>query len=373
MSFQRPHWLAGLLFALVCTTHVSGCSHFVPNYTQSLLLTHSARTMDLGSSLDWMVHSFPRGATSRVFGMSWTSKYGYVGFTPRSFGAFKRRWPLDGLNLGLLTARDVVSDGLNEAGLSCGFLTLVDAKFQRPRPLEPHRNLFSFSLCKWALENFETAAAVEEAVKELSVWFDSQLHFVVTDSAGTILVLEFLQGEQRLMSDPNDGLNGFGIMTNEPDFLWQTRNVQQLEWKQSLARSAVSLPGNFYPDERFLRVHLIKSAMERSAPPATYRDAIAKAVAIMNSVTVPMGDIPGTDSGKGSGEGAGDHTQWGVIRDHTPGNSTYFLRSQTNPSWRRLQLAKLNLKEGSPVESMIIEDDAPWFVDVERRFTSNDL
>ena len=45
--------------------------------------------------------------------------------------------------------------------------------------------------------------------------------------------------------------------------------------------------------QRFLRIHLIKDAIERTSQPATYRDAIAKAVAIINSVTVPMGDIPG--------------------------------------------------------------------------------
>ncbi len=36
----------------------------------------------------------------------------------------------------------------------------------------------------------------------------------------------------------------------------------------------------------------------------------------MNTVSVPQGDQYGTDSGEASGEGDGDHTQWGVVRDH---------------------------------------------------------
>lgn len=34
----------------------------------------------------------------------------------------------------------------------------------------------------------------------------------------------------------------------------------------------------------------------------------------MNTVTVPQGDQYGTDSG--SGEGNGDHSCWGLVRDH---------------------------------------------------------
>lgn len=38
---------------------------------------------------------------------------------------------------------------------------------------------------------------------------------------------------------------------------------------------------------------------------------------MLNSVTVPMGEQYGTDTGDGSGEGnAADHTNYGLIRDH---------------------------------------------------------
>jgi len=133
----------------------------------------------------------------------------------------------------------------------------------------------------------------------------------------------------------------------------------------TLARSAVSVPGNWYPDERFLRVHLVKQAIEKSKQPQSYRQAVANVVAILNTVTVPMGDIPGTDSEASGGEGLGDHTQWAVIRDHV--NLDYYLRSETNPSFRKIQLAALNLEEGAPIGTMQIEQD-PWYLDVSRAF-----
>lgn len=51
-------------------------------------------------------------------------------------------------------------------------------------------------------------------------------------------------------------------MTNEPTFDWQVKNIDHYEWKRTLARQAVATPGNFYPEERFLRVHMIKSGMQ---------------------------------------------------------------------------------------------------------------
>eukprot|EP00658_Telonema_sp_P-2_P016167 TRINITY_DN16262_c0_g1_i13.p1 TRINITY_DN16262_c0_g1~~TRINITY_DN16262_c0_g1_i13.p1 ORF type:complete len:363 (-),score=72.48 TRINITY_DN16262_c0_g1_i13:196-1284(-) len=355
-----------LLVLVWITVSSECCSHFLMNYTK-VPYTLSVRTMDLGGSLEWTMHSFPRGLNSHVLGMAWTSKYGYVGFTPGTLQALNTRIPLDGLNLGLFSARDVVSDGLNEAGLSCGFLTLTEAKFEKLNPLKPNHNLFSYSVCKWALEQFETVEQVADALAGVQVWWGSKLHFALVDADQNMLVVEYLDGERQLRFDSNDDTHGFGIMTNEPAYDWQIRNVQHLEWKRTLARSAVSIPGNFYPDERFLRVHLMKQAIERTAQPVGYREAVAKAVAIVNTVTVPMGDIPGTDSGSGSGEGSGDHTQWGVIRQHDRSNATYLLRSQTNPSWRRIELGQLDLDQGSPIKSMQIEDD-PWYLDVTNNF-----
>ena len=52
------------------------------------------------------------------------------------------------------------------------------------------------------------------------------------------------------------------------------------------------------------------------------------------AVTVPMGDQMGTDSG--AGEGAGDHTMWGVVYDHK--NVTVYFRTETNQNLQRLRL-----------------------------------
>merc|ERR1712217_638827 len=99
-----------------------------------------------------------------------------------------------------------------------------------------------------------------------------------------------------------------------------------------LARSAVEMPGSWYPEARFQRLHLVKSAMPK---PASYQEAIMQTVHVLNTVTVPMGSQIGTDSGEG--EGLGDHTQWAVVYDHL--NGTIYWRTEVNQNLQRLQLA----------------------------------
>jgi penicillin V acylase-like amidase (Ntn superfamily) len=51
-----------------------------------------------------------------------------------------------------------------------------------------------------------------------------------------------LGGEQQVYDDLNDGKDGFGVMTNEPEYPWHVRAVQHYEWKQTCARSATVGP-----------------------------------------------------------------------------------------------------------------------------------
>jgi len=279
----------------------------------------------------------------------------------------KRHVKIDGVDLGIFAAQDVVSEGMNEAGLTCGILTLENSSFQPYNWFHPQQNIMSSSLCKWVLENFASVDEVQAALPRMHVFLNTEVHFAIQDAGKKILVAEFINKELLLHEDLNDGVDTFGIMTNEPRFEWQLQNVKHLEWKRTLARSAVSVPGNWYPDERFLRIHLVKQAIEKTKQPTSYREAVANAVAILNTVTVPMGDIPGTDSEASGGEGLGDHTHWGLIRDHL--HKEIYLRSQTNPSFRRIRLADLQLGEGEPVTTMEIEQD-PWFLDVSKAFKS---
>ena len=189
------------------------------------------------------------------------------------------------------------------------------------------------------------------------------VHFVVRDAQGLGLVVEFMDRSTKLYDDLNDGgAHGYGVFTNEPPYPWQVDNVRHFRWKQSLARESTVVPGNWYPDERFLRIHLVKAAMPE---PKTYQESIQHALHVLNTITVPMGLQMGTDSG--FGEGQADHTHFAHIYDHK--GAILYWRHQTNLQLERVRLADVL---GSPTPlTLPMYNDLPFFHDAADKFVKS--
>lgn len=307
----------------------------------------SADTMDLGSdpygtgSYQWMIITRPQG----MQGLR-SSRFGYVGFVGK---------------LQSILQDTLVADGMNTAGLTCDAHTLLGSK--HPGRNESLDNVDSGYICQWALEGYGSVADLKAALGGMNFVeakdpnFQDQ-HWVFRDAHGQSLVIEFLAGRMEVYDDFNDGgKTGYGVFTNEPPFLWQVEAVRHLQWKQSLARSAVEMPGSWYPEARFQRLHLVKSGMPK---PGSYQEAIMQTVHVLNTVTVPMGSQIGTDSGKG--EGAGDHTQYAIIYDSK--NKIIYWRTQVNQNLQRLRLEDAGLEKGGQEQVMNTQSpQLPWFND----------
>lgn len=339
------------------------CSCFYMNYTDPHFAI-SARTEDMADQYSDIITTFPRGrVTSPPNSMSWTAKFGYVGITSPLKGTIA---PIDDLD-----------EGMNEKGLSCGALTLIDTAYSLPSA-DRSKNLYVPYFCRWVLENFALVEEVRSALEGLSVFENPGLnymqHFSVQDGKKGALVVEWLKGEMKIYSDLNDARTGYGILTNEPPFEWQLRNVQHYDWKKrssggggegsEAGPAAVSVPGTFYPDERFLRIHILRTAVEQNSPPKGYQEAVAYAVSILNSVQAPPGNSPGIDAHN-------DHTKWAVVRDHI--NVRYYVRSTTNPSLQLIDLMKLQpaFKLGSSIRKFpaaLSAPASPWFHDISGEF-----
>lgn len=301
----------GLLGSL---TGAGACSDFIMNF-QSPAVVLSGRTMDLGSTTNWTISTWPVGEVvytvdpPKHSGHKWTSVYGTMGISGNWLGDDR---------FGVYA---LFGDSLNEKGLSCGMLTLINSKYQEPSA-DKH-NVFYGVFCKWATQNFATVLEVKDALPGIAIWGPPILseHFTLRDATGASLVIELVDGLQKVYLDLDDGKSGFGIMTNEPEFDYHVTNVKHYEWKRGLARQAVPVPGSWYPEERYLRIHMVKSGMKDLGlltKADDYQQAIALVTQVMNTVTVPYGNQYGTDTGDASGEGSNpDHTMWGIIRDHS--------------------------------------------------------
>lgn len=337
MEFTRVFYVLAL--QLTCAV---GCSNFLMENEYRL----SGRTMDLGLTLPQWAAGFTLETTPRGID---GNDFGFVGFVP-SDAIFK--------------LERIVTGGLNEQGLSCDLQTLLGTVYPN-KTTQPGVHMPVQQFCHWLLGSFGSVADAKQALLNSSAHFYANLitkalggqHFSARDATGNSMVVEFTEGKLRVYEDSNDGTTGFGLMTNEPQYPWHVQNVLHYKWKQGLARPATTMPGTWYPDERYLRLHLVKTAMPK---PADYRTAMMQAVHTLNTVTVPMGSQMGTDSGPG--EGQGDHTLWGVIYDHI--NKQLYFRSETNQNLQRVKLTELNFAAGAARWSLPVSgNELPWFVD----------
>ena len=330
---------------LLLSSAALGCSNFLMENHYQL----SVRTMDLGTPLSFGVATVPRGTVTGHNDAP--STYGFVGFPPVEAGIILHHY---------------VSGGMNEAGLSCDEQTLLGTVY--PNKTDTKTDLPVDYFCEYMLSSCATVSDVYGVLANKTITphgpaIAGGSHFSLRDANGASIVVEFVDGEASLSLDHNDGgLTGFGVMTNEPQFQWHVENARHAQWKLHNARPSFTIPGTFYPDERFLRISLFKSAMPK---PSTYEEAMMQAVHVLNAITVPMGNQMGTDSSKG--EGAGDHTKFGVVYDHL--NRTIYWRTETNQNLQRLRLADADLTNSSAAAFLPFANSLPWFSDAASAFS----
>jgi penicillin V acylase-like amidase (Ntn superfamily) len=313
---------------LSCIACVSACTDFMMNFTN---YKFSGRTLDLGTQSNWTVTKWSRGLSAEENGqytartllngdnkadeemlmskITWPSKFGVIGVSANWFGDSRYGFPI------------FFGDSLNEKGLSCSLLTLVDTQYEKRGEDETKENVFAGTLCQYMTQNYETVTDIANNLNNIVIYGPDALaqHFIIRDSQGLSLVIECVGGKKVTYLDNNDGKSFFGITTNEPTLDWHLKNVEHYEWKRTLARQSIAIPGNFYPEERFLRTYMVKKGMDDAGlmkETSNYQVAFALTAQVLNSVSVPQGEQYGTDSGDSSGEGQGDHTSWAVIRDH---------------------------------------------------------
>ena len=309
---------------ILMISSIFGCTDFYMNFTNFKI---SGRTLDLGTHVNWTITKWPRrlnidenrkwssslltpqggeDAAALESSINWPSKFGTLGVSANWFGDKHYGFPI------------FFGDSLNEKGLSCSLLTLVDTKYEEKDSNK--ENIFAGSFCHYIAQNYESVKDIQSNLDTFTIYGPDVLaqHFIIRDASGLSLIIECVDGKKVAYLDSNDGVSYFGITTNEPTLDWHLQNVQHYQWKRSLARQSIAVPGNWYPEERFLRTHMIKDGMQSAGLTTTsdYQTAVALTAQVLNSINVPEGEQYGTDSGESSGEGDGDHTSWAVIRDH---------------------------------------------------------
>ncbi len=299
------------------------------------------RTLEFAVDLKSNIIVVPRdkeyvgGTPSGKPGLRWTTKYGVVG--------------VSAFNL------PITLDGLNEQGLAVGLFYFPGfAKYQEIRPEDIKQALAPWELGVYLLG---TCADVPEAIaaaKNVRVGAVVQpdmgivppAHFIVSDAHGNCVVLEHIDGELKIYTNP------LGVMSNSPGFEWHMTNLSNYvntrvnnvpsidvggEEIKAFGQGSgmLGLPGDFTPPSRFVRaVAFSKSAL----PVDTSREGVLQAFHILNQFDIPKGAARGIEDG----HMAADYTLWTSVSDLT--NRRYYYRTFENSRIRMVDLKAVDFK-----------------------------
>ena len=298
-----------------------------------------ARTIEWGGSeLNSQYVVVPRNYQQQMFtskgeGMSFTTRYGYVGLA--------------------VEQKEFVAEGINEAGLSAGLFYFPGyGKYEEYEAQNKDISISDLQLVSWMLGNFSTVDEVKEAMKTIHVVAidprASTVHWRIADTSGREVVLEIIDGEPRLYENP------IGVLTNSPGFEWQltnlnnyvnlfpgSANVKQIG-KATIApfgagSGFLGMPGDVTPPSRFVRAAFYKA----SAPQYdSAQQTVMQCFQILNNFDIPIGiefsstetptDIPSA-------------TQWTSATDIR--NRTIYYRTMYNSTIRSINLKEIDFSK----------------------------
>ncbi len=252
--------------------------------------------------------------------------------------AFSWRRKHSFLGLTALGIDKLIVDGVNEVGLSIGFLWLPGTEYPKIPANKLNQTIPLENLGGWILSTCATVEEVKKILPQVYIKGDNlpeinqipPLHISIHDRSGKSIVVEFIKGKIEISDNP------VGVLTNDPTFDWQVTNLRN--YINLVAQNAASqtiegveilptgqgtgmrgLPGDWTPPSRFVKIALQKTNVQQ----AKTSDAnVNLAFHLLNTVDIPLGVIKDS-SGKNS-----DYTQWIVVKDLK--NCALYFRTYDN-------------------------------------------
>ncbi len=302
-----------------------------------------ARTMEFANDIHSDVMMIPRSYTRTGTtpdgkeGLKWKAKYASVG--------------ANGVGL------PVLFDGLNEKGLAAGtFYFPTSAGYMPYTAADAGKTIAQWEVGSWILENFASLEEVKANIGNIVVpavvfsgWgFAPEAHYVVHDSSGKSIVIEYVGGKLNVHDNP------LGVLTNSPTFDWHMTNLRNyLNFSMSNAppvqlgsvkllatgqgSGMLGLPGDFTPPSRFVRAVAFSQSVLK---PKTGDDAVVEAFHILNQFDIPKGAAREHEKDS-HGNILADYTIWTSANDLKA--KRFYFRTYENSQIRMVDLMKMNL------------------------------
>lgn len=272
-------------------------------------------------------------------GYSWNGHYGFVGAS--------------------LVDDNYIGEGVNEVGLSAGMFFFPHyGSLSKYLPEKASESITDMNLVSWILSNFSTVDEVKRAIKKIRIVpvmvFDDgnvspTAHWRVSDAKGNNIVIEIVNGGEVKIYD-----NKVGVMTNSPDFEWQTTNLNNYVHLRSggvptydgngqklfsfgMGAGALGLPGDVTPPSRFVRAFFYVST---SPVAENGYSGVVQAFQILNNFDIPIGleyqtkkEIP---------KELITATQWTTAINQT--DKEFYYKTMYNSEIRKIDLKKIDFE-----------------------------
>ena len=310
------------------------------------------RTMEFGRDIGEDLILIPRNYAYQGVGidstygtgLNWNGKYAFVGTS--IFGL------------------DILLDGMNEKGLSCGLLNLPNsAVYQNPTADEGKNSIASFQMLVYALGNFANTDEAKAGFQKIFVNSASlkewngvpRCHMTLHDAQGKSIVIEYLKGELVITDNP------IGVMANDPPMEWHLTNVGNFINLSPVEKDPLNIdgitftapssgsglhgkPGDFLSPSRFLRAFEYSIAAQKYASDLPRVDLAWR---LLNMFDIPPGSvmIPAGDPYAG-GVSGWEYTQFSVVADSK--NLDYYVRNFKSLNIRKFDLMAHDLDAKAP-------------------------
>jgi choloylglycine hydrolase len=316
------------------------------------------RTLEFGRKIDTSTVVVPRnyffvGTTPNGKGLSYTTKYGFVG---------------------TITFNDLAAmDGMNEKGLAVGtFYFPGYAEYTAITSENQSMALSPIEFPNWILSLFSTVDEVKAALNQVVIaptlikaWgpIPPPFHYIVYDKFGSSLVIEPVNGKLVVYD------NKIGVLTNSPNFEWHMTNLRNFINLRAFnaptlkindlmlspfgqGSGMVGLPGDFTPPSRFVRATIFSIT---AVPSENAEKAILQVFHILNQFDIPVGVAREIEQGVIYS----DYTMITCARD--PQSLKYYYKTYEDQNIKMIDLKKFNLnatsiKHASTADSQSIQD-----------------
>lgn len=296
--------------------------------------TMVARNMDWVEHIPTQFRIYPRGLehSGKVIDgqpLKWTSKYG---------------------SMVVASYEDaIVSEGINEAGLSVHLLSLSESDYGQRQ-----NNIPGISLSMWAQYYLDQFGSVTEAVKaashpeyQLEILYlpkldkHVKLHMALEDTQGNSAVIEYLQGKPVIHTS-----HGNAVLTNDPTYDFQLKNLQRYKG----FGGNKPLPGRSNAKDRFVRA----SWYNKHLPQAnSTEEAVLSLFSAIRNVAKPYGN--GTE-----------RTRWHIIADLA--HRVYYYASTSSLNIVNISLDQFDLTENAAIMMLDIERHPELSGDISNQF-----